>query len=161
MAAEEPIFTNLNSLDLEDEVPSAPTPSGSFSSPAEVSPEPPSTGFSGQLSVEIRDLPGDGDFPELQGYFDARSSGGLFVHFALLVTDPTESFNIAVAGPRGFHLGVDGIAFWLESRDGVLYQTAGAEPRPLTRLEAFHLVPGRSAARPRSQPLRSVVVPRG
>ena len=61
-----------------------------------------STAFhvSGYRSVEIKDVAGDGDFPELQGYFPARRAGRLFFHFAFLTTDPKEELNIALAGPR-------------------------------------------------------------
>src|SRR5258708_3321867 len=40
--------------------------------------------FSGYRSIEIRDVSGDKDFPELQGYFPLRSHGTLFLHFALM-----------------------------------------------------------------------------
>src|SRR5262245_27838878 len=39
---------------------------------------------SGYRSVELRDVAGDGDFPELQGYFAARTAGRVFFHFAFL-----------------------------------------------------------------------------
>src|SRR5687768_5543496 len=38
---------------------------------------------SGHRSVEIRDVAGDGDFPELQGYLPERRDGWLVIHFAL------------------------------------------------------------------------------
>ena len=62
---------------------------------------------SGHSAVRVRDVAGDGDFPELQGYFPLRDSGELQIHFALLVAEPRESLNIGLAGPRGFHLGRD------------------------------------------------------
>ena len=40
--------------------------------------------YSGYRSIELRDEAGDGDFPELQGYFPERSRGELFFHFAML-----------------------------------------------------------------------------
>lgn len=93
--------------------------------------------WSGDVAVEIRDAPGDGDFPELQGYFEPRAGGKLFVHFALLVTDPAEPFNVALAGPAGFRLGRDGIAFWLQGREGVLRQVSDSIPKPLVELAPF------------------------
>src|SRR5215510_3328914 len=44
--------------------------------------------LSGYRSVEIRDVAGDGDFPELQGYFRRRDKGKLFLHFALMTATP-------------------------------------------------------------------------
>jgi hypothetical protein len=93
--------------------------------------------WSGDVAVEIRDAPGDGDFPELQGYFPKRASGRLFVHFALLVTDPAEPFNVALAGPGHFGLRRDGIAFWLQGRDGVLRHVSDSIPKPLLALAPF------------------------
>ena len=46
---------------------------------------------SGHRSVELQDVAGDGDFPELQGYFPVRRTGRLFFHFAFLTTDPGRS----------------------------------------------------------------------
>ena len=93
--------------------------------------------WSGEYSVEVRDVAGDGDFPELQGYFDARASGRLYAHFALLVTDPAEPFNVALAGPGGFGLRPDGLAFWLENRDGVLRHVSDGIPKKLLPLAPF------------------------
>jgi hypothetical protein len=93
--------------------------------------------LSGYRAVEIRDVPGDGDFPELQGYFPARRDGWLVVHFALLVTDPAQELNVALAGPAGFQLGKDAIAFWLQTRDGVLYHVSDSIPRRLLALAPF------------------------
>lgn len=90
---------------------------------------------SGSQSVEIRDVAGDGDFPELQGYFPERRDGWLVVHFALLVVDPRQELNIALAGPRGFGLGRDAIAVWLSTRDGDLLHTTDSVPKRLLRLE--------------------------
>jgi hypothetical protein len=73
---------------------------------------------SGGRSVELRDVVGDGDFPELQGYFPERRDGHLYLHFALLTTDPDEELNVALAGPRFFQMEKDGLAFWLATRGG-------------------------------------------
>ena len=56
---------------------------------------------------------GNGDFSELQGYFPEQRAGHVFAHFALLTARPEEELNVALAGPRRFQLGKDGIAFWL------------------------------------------------
>lgn len=93
--------------------------------------------WSGETSVEIRDVAGDGDFPELQGYFPEIARGTLYAHFALLTTTPREGFNVALAGPAGFRLARNGIAFWLQSRDGALLHTSDSIPKKLFSLEAF------------------------
>jgi tetratricopeptide (TPR) repeat protein len=92
---------------------------------------------SGHSAVRIREVAGDGDFPELQGYFPLRDSGTLRIHFALLVADPRESLNIGLAGPRGFSLGRDGLAIWLETRDGKLLHVSDSIPKRLLALEPF------------------------
>jgi hypothetical protein len=86
---------------------------------------------SGHRSVELRDVAGDGDFPELQGYFPVRGKGHLFFHFAFLTTDPKQELNIALAGPRYFQLEKDGIAFWLGTRDGRLVHHSDRIPKRL------------------------------
>ena len=93
--------------------------------------------YSGYRSIELRDVAGDKDFPELQGYFPERGDGKLFFHFAMLVANPAEGFNIALAGPHWFQLEKDGIGFWLKARDGVLHQVSDSIPRKLFTLEAF------------------------
>src|SRR5207247_9835430 len=55
--------------------------------------------LSGYRSVEIKDVAGDGDFPELQGYFPVRTAGRLFFHFAFLTTDAKEELNVALPAP--------------------------------------------------------------
>lgn len=92
---------------------------------------------SGYQSVEIRDVAGDRDFPELQGYFPERRNGWLVIHFALLVTDPKEELNIALAGPGWFNLKQDGISFWLSTRDGDLLHTTDSIPKRLLSLRPF------------------------
>jgi hypothetical protein len=93
--------------------------------------------LSGYRSVEIRDTAGDGDFPELQGYFPIHRSGTLYAHFALLTTDVRETFNVALAGPQWFALKKDGIGFWLQGRNGVLYHTSDSMPKRLLPLRPF------------------------
>jgi hypothetical protein len=92
---------------------------------------------SGHRSVELRDVAGDGDFPELQGYFPVRRSGRLFFHFAFLITDPKQELNMALAGPRFFQLEQDGIAFWLGTREGRLVHYSDSIPKRLFVPEAF------------------------
>ena len=92
---------------------------------------------SGHRSVEIKDVPGDGDFPELQGYFPMQSTGRLYFHFAFLTTDPRQELNVALAGPQFFKLEKDGIAFWLGTRDGRLVQYSDSIPKRLFVPEAF------------------------
>jgi hypothetical protein len=93
--------------------------------------------FSGFRSLEVADAAGDGDFPELQGYFALRREGVLYLHFALLVADPREELNVALAGPGGFQLGPDGIAFWLTTRDGMLAHVSDSIVRRIVPLRPF------------------------
>ena len=93
--------------------------------------------LSGHRSVELRDVPGDGDFPELQGYFPARTSGRLYFHFAFLTSDPTQELNVALAGPRFFQLEKDGLSFWLGTREGWLVHYSDGAPRKLFVPQAF------------------------
>jgi hypothetical protein len=92
---------------------------------------------SGYRSLEIRDVAGDGDFPELQGFFPERRDGRLFLHFALLVTNPREELNVAMAGPGWFELGKDGIALWLIVKNGVLRHVSDSIPKRLLRIKPF------------------------
>jgi len=92
---------------------------------------------SGWRSVELRDVKGDGAFPELQGYFPAQDRGRLYCHFAFLTTTPGEELNVALAGPRWFEVEKDGIAFWLGTRAGRLVHVSGGVERPLFTVDAF------------------------
>ena len=93
--------------------------------------------WSGESSVEIRDVADDGDFPELQGRFPAIEKGTVFAHFALLTTTPEEEFNVALAGPRGFRLERNGIAFWLKGQARSLFHVSDSIPKRLLPLEPF------------------------
>jgi len=93
--------------------------------------------FSGYRSVELRDIPGDRCFPELQGYFPLRAKGKLYLHFALMTTDPTEELNIALAGPQWFKLRKDGIGFWLKTGNGYLTAISDSMPKKLFAMQAF------------------------
>jgi hypothetical protein len=92
---------------------------------------------SGHRSVQIRDVAGDKDFPELQGYLPERRDGWLVIHFALLVADPKEELNVAFAGPGWFHLGKDGMAFWLTTKDGWLLHTSDSIAKRVLPLEPY------------------------
>ncbi len=91
----------------------------------------------GYRSVEIRDVPYDHAFPELQGYFPLRKSGRLYVHFALLTADPQQSLNIALAGPQWFSMQKDGIGLWLKTRNGFLYHVSDSMPKKLLLMRPF------------------------
>ena len=93
--------------------------------------------LSGYRSVEISDVAGNGDFSELQGYFPEQRSGRVFAHFALLTARPEEELNVALAGPRRFQLGKDGIAFWLATREGRWVHTTDSIPKKLVPVRAF------------------------
>jgi Flp pilus assembly protein TadD len=92
---------------------------------------------SGYRSLELRDVKGDGDFPELQGYFPPKHTGRLYFHFAFLTTDVREELNVALAGPGFFRLGKDGLAFWLAVRDGRLVHHSDSIARKLVPVEPF------------------------
>jgi tetratricopeptide (TPR) repeat protein len=93
--------------------------------------------FSGYRSVEIRDVADDGNFPELQGYFPLRDTGTLYAHFAILVTDPDEQLNVALAGPAWFSMKKGGIAFWLQTRGGWLCHYSDSIPMRLVQVRPF------------------------
>jgi tetratricopeptide (TPR) repeat protein len=93
--------------------------------------------FSGYRSIEIRDVAGDGAFPELQGYFQLRTHGKLYLHFALMTTNPVEEFNIALAGPEWFSLRKNGIGFWLKTIDGYLCHYSDSMPKKLFPMLPF------------------------
>jgi hypothetical protein len=92
---------------------------------------------SGYHSLELSDVAGDHDFPELQGRFPVRRDGWLTLHFALLTTDPRQELNAALAGPGWFHLGKDGMALWFIVRDGELRHVSNSIPKRLLRFKAF------------------------
>ena len=92
---------------------------------------------SGYRSVEIRDVVGDKEFPELQGYFPCQKKGQLFAHFAFMTTAPSEPLNIALAGPQWFTVRKDGIGFWLSTEEGFLYQHSDKLTKKLIPLEPF------------------------
>jgi hypothetical protein len=92
---------------------------------------------SGWRSLLLSDIAGDGDFPELQAFFPVRRAGRLTLSFALLVVEPQEELNVALAGPGGFGLGRDGISLWLATRDGWLTHVTDSIPRRLAELRPF------------------------
>src|SRR5262245_12213842 len=93
--------------------------------------------FSGYRSIEIRDVAGDKDFPELQGYFSPRTHGKVFAHFAMMITDPADELNIALAGPEWFSLRKNGIGFWLKTIDGYLCHYSDSIPKKLFAVRPF------------------------
>jgi hypothetical protein len=92
---------------------------------------------SGYHSVEIRDVAGDKEFPELQGYFSVRQKGKLFAHFVFMTTAPNEPLNMALAGPQWFTVRKDGIAVWLRTEEGFLYQHSDNTSKRLIQLKPF------------------------
>ena len=134
----EKIFSTLADLPFEGEMP--PTGPDTFAVFAKESGQVRRSyhfRVSGEESLEISDRAGDGAFPELQGYFDERRQGVVYCHFAFLTTTPQESFNIALAGPEFFALRKNGIAFWLEGRDGKLVHWSDSMPKKLFELQGF------------------------
>ena len=89
-------------------------------------------------SVVLEDVPGDGDFPELQGYFPQVDDGKLFVQFYLMPTQRDQELNIALAGPARFNVEPQGIAVWLILRDGAIRHVSDAISEVLVpRFEPF------------------------
>ena len=118
--------------------------------------------LSGFRSVEIRDVAGDGEFAELQGFFREMAGGKLYVHFAVLIALPQEGLNIALAGDAHFRLEKHGIGFWLTAHDGTLFHVTEGREEPLfpratvagrlpdrTRLYSAHSVCLSVVSRPR------------
>jgi hypothetical protein len=93
--------------------------------------------YSGWRSLKIQDVAGDGGFPELQGYFNTITSGKLHFHFAFMVVEINERFNIALAGKSHFRLRKHGIGFWLENKAGRLRHYVDGEPIELFPLDPF------------------------
>jgi len=92
---------------------------------------------SGYRSVEISDVAGNRDFSELQGYFPEQRRGRVFAHFALMTARPDQELNVALAGPRRFQLGRDGIAFWLATREGRFVHVSDSIPKKLAPVRGF------------------------
>ena len=84
--------------------------------------------YSGWRSLKIQDVANDGGFPELQGYFKTITEGKLFFHFAFMIAEVNERFNIALAGKSHFQLKNHGIGFWLDNDDGFLRHYVNYEP---------------------------------
>jgi tetratricopeptide (TPR) repeat protein len=93
--------------------------------------------YSGFRSVEIRDVAGDGEFAELQGFFSDRWSGRVLFHFAILIAEPDEPFNVALAGISHFSMQEHGIGFWMKGRNGSLYHVSGGRDELLLEVEPF------------------------
>lgn len=93
--------------------------------------------YSGYRSVEIQDVAGDGEFAELQGFFPEKKTGMLLFHFALMIAEPRESMNVALAGEGHFRMEKDGFGFWLKARDGYFRHVTAAREKKLFRIEPF------------------------
>lgn len=93
--------------------------------------------YSGYRSVRLTDAAGSKDFPELQGYFPLQKAGRVVFEFQILIANPAQELNIALAGPAHFALAKDGIAFWLSARDGHFYHMSDSIPKRLGPATAF------------------------
>jgi tetratricopeptide (TPR) repeat protein len=82
-------------------------------------------------SVVIEDVPGNGAFPELQGYFPEVDAGKVYVQFYLMPTQRDEELNIALAGPARFTIEPQGIALWFIFRNGRIEQVSDGIARVL------------------------------
>lgn len=89
-------------------------------------------------SVVIEDVPGNGEFPELQGYFPQVDDGRLYIQFYLMPTQRDEELNVALAGPARFNVEPQGIALWLAFRNGAIEHVSDGIVHTLVpRIEPF------------------------
>ena len=93
--------------------------------------------YSGYRSVEIRDVANDGKFAELQGFFNSKWRGYLYIHFAMLIAQPDDVMNIAFAGKSHFSMREHGIGIWLKLHRGTLYQVNAGEDSALLEVDSF------------------------
>ena len=82
-------------------------------------------------SVVIEDVPDNGAFPELQGFFPQVDDGRLYVQFYLMPTQRDQELNVALAGPARFNVEPQGIAFWLVLKDGAIRHVTDGIPEVL------------------------------
>ncbi|MCH9649658.1 MAG: hypothetical protein K0U98_15570 [Deltaproteobacteria bacterium] len=127
----------LASLDFEQPTPSGPDTFRIFEHSTGRVDLSQSFRWSGFRSLRVREEPENGCFSEFLGFFPEQTQGLVFVQFYLLLTDPTERMNFALAGPRWFlNMERGGHALWLETREGSLRHRTGQhwkdlfEPRP-------------------------------
>jgi hypothetical protein len=137
VAVAEPLGSVLASYSFDDDVPTGPDTFRIFQYSKGTVRLTSAYHVSGYRAIELRDVAGDENMPEIQGYFEVQSKGRLHAHFSFLTATPKEELNIALAGPRFFQLEKDGIAFWLKSDHGSLFHYTGRVPRKLFSLEAF------------------------
>lgn len=93
--------------------------------------------LSGYQSIELQEGQYDEEFTELQGRFPEQKNGLLRFHFAILVENPEQELNIAVAGHQHFRVEKDGIAFWLHTQNGVLIHETNGIPKKLFSIDPF------------------------
>jgi hypothetical protein len=93
--------------------------------------------LSGSRSVEIRDVAGDGEFAELQGFFRELPAGRVHVHFALMFAETGEAMNVALAGAGHFAMRQDGFGFWLKLQAGRLFHVSAGQDLPLFSPQPF------------------------
>lgn len=78
--------------------------------------------WSGARSLRVREEPGNGCFSEFLGFFPEQKKGRVFVQFYLLLTEPEEPMNFALAGQRWFlNMEPGGHALWLATRGSSLW----------------------------------------
>ena len=93
---------------------------------------------SGERSLRLREVPGNGDFVEFLAYFPERTTGAVAVQFYVLFADRGERFNFGLAGQGWFRSrGRDGHAVWLQSQEEQLAHHPAAGWKPLTPLRTF------------------------
>lgn len=93
--------------------------------------------FRGGYALHLQDQSGNQDFPEFQGYFPTVSGGTLELGFAFMTPDPSEPFNIALAGDNHFKMTKDGLGFWLFNDAGTLRHVTNSIPKRLIELVAY------------------------
>jgi hypothetical protein len=94
--------------------------------------------ISGERSLRLSEGRQDGSFSEFLGFFEPQSRGSVYVQFYVLLTDPAQRFNFALAGERWFlSYEKHGHALWLATRDGDLAHQSAGEWRTLLTPRAF------------------------
>lgn len=87
-------------------------------------------------AVELRDVRGDGEFPELRVHIPERRAGRVLLRFAFATATPREAFRIALAGRGGYFFAEHGSAAMFGSEDGQLVHWPGGQKEVLLPLRA-------------------------
>jgi hypothetical protein len=95
----------------------------------------------GGHAVELRDVRGDGEFPELRVHIPERRAGKVRLRFLLATAAPRETFHVALSGRGGYFFAEHGAAVRLEAGAGRLHHWPGGTKEPLLRLRPRRWLP--------------------